>query len=105
MNVELKEHYEHISVIMEIAAFFFVTLDLYGKENLNKLHINLKKSKEPSFNPTITMLLIGVWIVLVILNYFWFVKNGIIRDDLIVSYSILYFLGALIATIPIVVIV
>ena len=31
------EQLEHISIIIEIVAFFFVTIDLYGKERLNNL--------------------------------------------------------------------
>ena len=32
-----KEQLEHISIIIEIVAFFFVTVDLYGAENLKKI--------------------------------------------------------------------
>ncbi len=32
-----KERLEHLSIVLEVIAFFFVTIDLYGKERLQKL--------------------------------------------------------------------
>jgi hypothetical protein len=52
-----KEQVEHISIIMETIAFFFVTLDLYGKERLTKLrnklsNIRSERMEEVLFNRT-----------------------------------------------------
>ncbi len=32
-----KEQMEHLSIMLEIIAFFFVTIDLYGRERLERL--------------------------------------------------------------------
>lgn len=44
-----KERIEHISIIMEMIAFFFVTIDLYGKERLTRLKVLLGSLKPRDF--------------------------------------------------------
>lgn len=100
MTIEAKEYYGHISIILEIVAFFLVTLDLYGKDNLKKLNELIRKSDKWVINPKVVIILFALWIVIVILNYSWFLRIGIMPQNLIIPYSIIYFFAAIITTIP-----
>ncbi len=111
MTIEAKEHYEHISIIMEIAAFFFVTVDLYGKERLNHLRERIKHLTDDDFktktNVIFKKIAVGLAVILALTyiyirfyvvyrlggapNKSWFEYGSIISGIAVLVFGIIIF--------------